>query len=180
MERAVEIQCCLLGYVIRKGCEYTGCSYWLNPNSPVVCKNGHRLALSLYQGHLAMWLCNSFCQSVSLSPPRKWELVLWLALINSCGRRHHVFLPDCTSRGCTILMQWWYILNQNPTKDYEKWRRLCQINFFFPAKITCGWRYWKYSLDIKWISGTFQSPWWAQTVKNLPAMQETWVLSLGQ
>ena len=103
MERAVEIQCCLLGYVIRKGCEYTGCSYWLNPNSPVVCKNGHRLALSLYQGHLAMWLCNSFCQSVSLSPPRKWELVLWLALINSCGRRHHVFLPDCTSRGCARL-----------------------------------------------------------------------------
>lgn len=82
MERAVEIQCCLLGYVIRKGCEYTGCSYWLHPDSLAVCKHGHRWALPLCQGHSAMWLCTSFCQCL-FPPPPKWELVWWLALINS-------------------------------------------------------------------------------------------------
>ena len=43
----------------------------------------------------------------------------------------------CQGMKCVLfgmLMRWWYILNQNPTKDYEKWRRLCQIIFFFLPK----------------------------------------------
>lgn len=68
VERSVGIQCYLLEYVIRKWCKCTGCLY--TGQIPIVllsiAKNGYKLLLSLYPGHLARWICSSFCQKVGL------------------------------------------------------------------------------------------------------------------
>lgn len=68
VERSVGIQCYLLEYVIRKWCKCTGCLY--TGQIPIVllsiAKNGYKLLLSLYPGHLARWICSSFCQEVGL------------------------------------------------------------------------------------------------------------------
>lgn len=84
MERSVGIQCYFLGYAVRKGCKYTGCSYWLNPKSCWWLQKWPQISpfpLSWPLGDVTLQLL--LPMSVSLSPPVKWELVLRLALINS-------------------------------------------------------------------------------------------------